>query len=58
MDYKFNIVAVGKDGRIDACVIWSAIGDTGIPVVAATATSGLEQLCFISCNVGNDQSAS
>jgi lipid II:glycine glycyltransferase (peptidoglycan interpeptide bridge formation enzyme) len=40
--YKFKILTVGRDGRTDACVIFSAIGDTGLPVLAATATSALE----------------
>ena len=39
---KMTIVAVGKEKRIDACMICSALGDTALPVLAATARSGLE----------------
>ena len=40
--YKFRISAVGKNGTIQACVICTCIGDTAFPILAATATSGLE----------------
>jgi lipid II:glycine glycyltransferase (peptidoglycan interpeptide bridge formation enzyme) len=39
---KMTIVAVGKDKRVDACMISTALGDTGIPVLAATARTGLK----------------
>jgi lipid II:glycine glycyltransferase (peptidoglycan interpeptide bridge formation enzyme) len=40
--YKFKIVAIRENEIIHACLIWSAVGDTAIPVLAATATSGLK----------------
>jgi len=39
---RFNIVTVGHEGRLHACVIGTAIGDTAFPVLAATATCGLK----------------
>jgi hypothetical protein len=41
-EYKFTILTVGIRDRIDACLIYSAIGNTGFPVLAATALSGLQ----------------
>jgi lipid II:glycine glycyltransferase (peptidoglycan interpeptide bridge formation enzyme) len=39
---KFKALAVSKNGITQACLIWSAIADTAILIMAATSTSGLD----------------
>ncbi len=41
-EHKLKVIAVGKEGSIDACVVGSAIGDTGLQMLAATTTRALE----------------